>query len=227
MTDDQIKLLNQEPPANEIRSRRADNGASLLYVEGHYIAETLNSIFGPDGWGREFTGKGLQIVNRSVIDRDGKNLFVVSVLCEYRITLLPDFVVYNEKPSSKPVVCEDVGFGQSDPCIDEGYAIESACKEAVTDALKRCARTLGKALGSCLYDKAWLACHRPAGDGQTPNARADALNRRLDGSVGSPHDDSSQDAPADNDFPQVPPVSENTPPEGNQTNRPGGKRRKP
>jgi len=37
----------------------------------------------------------------------------------------------------------------------KGTAIEKACKESVTDAMKRALRLFGNSLGNCLYDKAF------------------------------------------------------------------------
>jgi DNA recombination protein Rad52 len=43
-----------------------------------------------------------------------------------------------------------------DNARNRGQAFEKAKKEAVTDALKRCLRAFGNAMGNCLYDKTFL-----------------------------------------------------------------------
>ena len=56
-------------------------------------------------------------------------------------------------------IVEDVGYGVGNSYNGFGDAFESAAKEAVTDALKRCLRSFGNAFGNCLYDKDWLNEH--------------------------------------------------------------------
>lgn len=144
-TDEQRQRLALSPPKQEIRTRRSDDGAELSYVEGRYIAQTLNDLFGPEGWSRRFCGAGLRIVDQHVLEAPGKKpRYVVTALCEYRLDV------------GLQTHHEDVGVGRSEAVTDLAEAMEIALKAAVTDALKRCARTLGAALGSCLYDKAWL-----------------------------------------------------------------------
>jgi len=201
MNQEQLDMLNQAPPAKELRTRRADDGTLLTYLEGRYIVETLNAIFGPDGWSREFAGRGLQIVDKSVVGIfvDGgdcdieKSMVRVSVTCEYRILLKRSYVGSCGVTYEGPTVIEDVGFGQSKPFVNVGDAIESACKEAVTDALKRCARTIGNALGLCLYNRKQ--------ESKTPYNRWEELEMRLD--------EPDQAPPTDADFPQVSPAHEN------------------
>jgi recombination DNA repair RAD52 pathway protein len=47
----------------------------------------------------------------------------------------------------------DVGYGDGSDKTNPGKAHELAAKEAVTDALKRCAKNLGMSMGLALYDK--------------------------------------------------------------------------
>ena len=190
MTPEQKQLLQQCPPATAMRSRRGDDGHSLTYVEGMYIAATMNEIFGPDGWSRQFAGQGLQLVDK---DQDDQGRWSASMTCEYRLAICGSMAVSG-------MSAEDVGVGHGGPCVLLGHAIESAAKEAVTDALKRCARTIGNALGACLYDRAWLKTVALPDDGQGPHGpeeRWQDLQDRLNG---------SQVTPTDEDFPQdVPP----------------------
>ena len=147
MNDEQIKLLEQEPPKDAL-STRQQAGITLTYIEGWYAIQKANEIFGAGGWSREIVY--LKEVNREqkeIPQRNNnptKTRYDVSYTCECR-------VIVNDCSSS------DVGYGIGQSYQGYGDAVESATKEAVTDALKRCLRSFGNAFGNCLYDKQWLS----------------------------------------------------------------------
>lgn len=66
-------------------------------------------------------------------------------------------------------VRQDVGFGNGD--------MELAHKEAVTDGLKRCARTLGESLGNALYDKSKKGLEKGAPKATKAEARGGVYPR--------------------------------------------------
>lgn len=144
-----IRQLLNVPPPRECLATRSQSGTTLTYVQGHYIIGKMNEIFGPEGWSRQFTGEGLRMVN--VTSEVPKNKTAVrhdvSMLCDYCITA---------QIGDMSIRIEDVGYGIGQSYSGIGDAYESAAKEAVTDALKRCCRSLGNAMGNCLYDKKWL-----------------------------------------------------------------------
>ena len=51
---------------------------------------------------------------------------------------------------------ENIGYGSMISARQKGEAFEKAKKEAVTDAMKRCLKDFGNALGNCIYDKEYL-----------------------------------------------------------------------
>ena len=164
--DQELKSkLSEEPPSGALK-HRDQAGKTLTYVEGHYIIETMNNVFGPENWSREFCGGGLRVMSKHEDIPPGKKnvRYDVTMLCEYRIRV-------------NGQVIEDVGYGSGMSYVDWGASIESAAKEAVTDALKRCCRSLGNALGNCLYNKAWLDANANGGErvpypsGDPPPAR--------------------------------------------------------
>jgi hypothetical protein len=77
------------------------------------------------------------------MDVKGRKRYDVAMLCEYEITAMG-------------AIAQDVGYGIGQSYSSFADAFESAAKEAVTDALKRCLRTWGNRFGNCLYDKKWL-----------------------------------------------------------------------
>ncbi|KKL05829.1 hypothetical protein LCGC14_2602100, partial [marine sediment metagenome] len=136
------KLLNNPPPP-EALATRTQSGFTMTYIEGWYAIQVANEIFGPAQWNRGFTGKGLQKVHEEVKQTDKGSRLDIGYICEY-------FVAVGD------VVSQDVGYGIGQSYVSWGDAHESAVKEAVTDALKRCLRSFGNAFGNCLYDKKWL-----------------------------------------------------------------------
>ncbi len=163
MEDNLKDMLNEPPPQSALKSR-SQSGRSLTYIEGHYVIETMNRIFGPDNWHRTFTGNGLYVVDKTEAEVTKNNVtktrYDVSMLCETRVTATK---------TGNLAIAEDVGFGIGQSYNGWGDAFESAAKEAVTDALKRCCRSLGNALGNCLYDKEWLK-HKGSGGKTKPKA---------------------------------------------------------
>lgn len=116
---------------------RSQSGTSLSYLEGYDVIDTLNRIFGFGGW----------------------DMFVRDIAFQaeagpnggYRATV--EICTMGDKTGAS--VCRaDVGFGivqGKDTARPEAY--EMAVKTAVTDAMKRAARTFGAQFGNSLYDK--------------------------------------------------------------------------
>ena len=138
--NDEIKAaLNKGFPREQIATRE-QGGKKLSYAEGHYVIRTLNRIFGNAAWSYRVTTR--EVFRERMLDKT-KNGEVerwhvsYSASCELR---------------AGEATIVDVGHGHG---IDRdcGLAIESAEKEAATDALKRAAKSLGDACGLALYDK--------------------------------------------------------------------------
>ena len=137
LSKEQQDALNKDLPASAVKSRKSGRD-SLSYVDGFYVFDTLNRIIGPGSWGYEI--RRLDCVQNVSESKDGRDRSRVAYICT--VTLRLD--------GAQEVT--DVGYGNGiNP--DEGAAHESASKEAVTDAVKRCARSLGRSLGLALYDK--------------------------------------------------------------------------
>lgn len=122
---DQVALLQQEPPASALATRPGGSGMTLTYLEGYYVIQHLNEVFGENGWNHHITE----------LNVDGKNVYAIVRL---------DVSFADQSYTSHT----DVGS-----TTVKGTDVENAVKTAVTDALKRAARCLGPAFGNSLYDK--------------------------------------------------------------------------
>lgn len=137
ITKEQAAKLEEPIPASEIATRSAA-GQSLSYVQGWWVIGELNRIFGPGGWSYEVETHEAVRTSEPDPKRGGERWRVsYRARCVLRVG---------------DCVIADVGHGHG---IDKdcGAAIESAEKEAATDALKRSAKSLGWRLGLALYDK--------------------------------------------------------------------------
>lgn len=113
------------------------------YVEGWHVIAEANRIFGFDGWTRETVS--MIETNRELLDLTGKNgpyqQWRVGFVAKVRIT-------------AGGIMREGTGFGSGMGKPEAlGEAIESAVKEAETDAMKRALMTFGNPFGLALYDK--------------------------------------------------------------------------
>jgi DNA repair and recombination protein RAD52 len=109
------------------------------YVDAYHVISEANRIFGNGGW--SYTITRLQETHRAEIDLGGKTQFRCSFLCTVKVQ-----VGETTREGSA------VGMGSGKP-ENMGDVIESAVKEAETDALKRALRTYGNTFGLALYDK--------------------------------------------------------------------------
>lgn len=137
-TAEQIAALKAKLDPAHV-SDRTQSGRKLSYIEGWHAIAEANRIFGFDGWHRETTE--LREVRPPEIIKNtyGKETWRVGYLAKVRITV-------------GTVVREGTGFG-SGAMGDLGEAVESAIKEAETDAMKRALMTFGNPFGLALYDK--------------------------------------------------------------------------
>jgi DNA repair and recombination protein RAD52 len=111
------------------------------YIEGWRVIDEANRIFGFDGWTRE-TVEMIETCRELKGDK-----WFVGYRCKVCVTVLD-----HESDPPTHVVREGsaAGSGVSKSLTD---AIESALKEAETDAMKRALMTFGNPFGLALYDK--------------------------------------------------------------------------
>lgn len=142
LTKEQKDRLNDDLPTRAIASRE-QAGRTFSYVEGWWVIDRLNAIVGPGEWSYDCEPRLVVEAERDGgTDRNGKPKGM-----RWHVT-------YTAKCTLRVggAVIGDHGAGHGVD-KDQGAAHESAIKEACTDALKRCAKSLGRSLGLALYDK--------------------------------------------------------------------------
>ena len=130
LTDEQKTQLAQ-PLDPQLVKQRKQGGRQVDYIEGHTAQRHCNEIFGFDGWSMEVA------MLQEVFLGDHKNQRKAGYIAKVRLTV-------------GDVVREDVGAG-SGYGADDCDAVESAIKEAVTDAMKRALKGFGDQFGLGLY----------------------------------------------------------------------------
>lgn len=123
---------------NNVKERE-QGGSKVKYIEGWHAIQTMNEIFGHLNWSRE------TVVMREVCRYENKN-------SNHVVGYEAKVVVTVHLPGAGKVIREGTGHG-SGIAKDLFSAIESAGKEAETDAMKRALMTFGNPLGLALYDK--------------------------------------------------------------------------
>lgn len=130
VTKEQQAELNADLPRSVIKERQG-----FSYIEGWYAIDRMNKIFGCAGWSYDCEPR--LIARESVKDAKGRYVASYNAKCVLRVG---------------DATIGDWGTGHGiDP--DEGKSHESAIKEACTDALKRCIKSLGRSMGLSIYDK--------------------------------------------------------------------------
>lgn len=133
-TPEQTKQLSAKLDMAHVKPPSA-NGPKGDYLEGWHVIAEANRIFGFDGW--SYSIYSLTLCGEPT--KNDKGNWAVSYLARVKVEV-------------GEAAREDVGYG-SGFARNVGDAYESAAKEAVTDALKRCLRTFGNPFGLALYDK--------------------------------------------------------------------------
>ena len=135
MTDDKNKLLDEPIPSSEVREREGGGGKMLSYVDGFTVRSSMNRIFGNLGWSQATLSN--QLVSE---EKDARGRWRISYEAHVAITI-------------EGTGCSRTDYGHGHGVDqDKGRAIESASKEAVTDACKRACAPLGNRVGLALYD---------------------------------------------------------------------------
>lgn len=114
------------------------------YIEGWHVIAEANRIFGFDGWTRETVD--MIETNRDLLDLKGRD---GSTYQQWRVGFRAKVRIL-----AGGISREGTGFGSGAAKPEQlGEAIESAIKEAETDAMKRALMTFGNPFGLALYDK--------------------------------------------------------------------------
>ena len=128
---------------------RSQAGRQLSYIEAWHAIAEANRIFGHDMWDRETVM--LTETNRDLVDLKGKD---GSTYQQWRVGYMAKVRVTAYTSTGGKVVREGTGFGSGMAKPEAiGEAVESAVKEAESDAMKRGLMTFGNPFGLALYDK--------------------------------------------------------------------------
>jgi recombination DNA repair RAD52 pathway protein len=128
-----IAELDANIPRDVISKRDAGGGRKLDYLEGWYVIDRLNQVFGHLNWNRE-------TIEMTQLPGD-KPQYRAKV----RVTVLAPC-----QGQIQHIVKEGYGFGSAKGASQDH---EIAIKEAETDAFKRAAMQFGRSMGLALYDK--------------------------------------------------------------------------
>lgn len=139
-TSDQNAALAAPLDPKHVKKPSGAFGPKGDYLEGWFVINELNRVFGFDGW-----SYSIDLTRDALEKADGKDQWQAAYTCVCTLTV-------------GDVTRQDVGFG-SGFAKQIGDAIEGATKEAATDALKRAARTFGNIFGLALYDKSRANVH--------------------------------------------------------------------
>lgn len=127
LTLSQIQKFFTETPANKVKERPAKGGGSWKYVEGSYVTQVLNSLFG-FMWQFEILTPTDQALDMAM--KTG----LVALQGRLKVKIGDDWVI-KEQYGRKEVAFKK---GTKDP-LDFGNDL----KAAATDAKKKCASELG------------------------------------------------------------------------------------
>ncbi len=133
--------LDAKIPRAVVSERDGGNGRRLSYLEGHYVIDRLNKVFGHLNWGKEI----LDV--KEVVNKTTRGEFPAYLV---RVKLTVQVPLNDGSGLFKFIVKEGYGYG-SDKSPQNAH--ELAIKEAVTDGLKVAAKDLGMSLGLALYDR--------------------------------------------------------------------------
>lgn len=138
-----VEELDKNIPRDVVSSRDAGQGRKLSYLEGHYVIDRLNQVLGQGNWNKEVR-ELRNVYSGEITNKYGDTVFYSSYVAT---------VVLYGKIGDRAFHIVDVGYGDGSDKTNPGKPHELATKEAVTDALKRCAKDLGQSMGLALYNK--------------------------------------------------------------------------
>lgn len=164
MTFDRDTAAEQlRAPLDKSKIKPPPKGKFGEYVEGLHVIREANRIFGEFGWSYRVTR--LERTHYEIVELKGKDGPYSQLRTSYLCAVL-----VNVDGVEREGLAVGVGNGKPE---NAGDVIESAVKEAETDALKRALRTFGNTFGLALYEKD--AALREVSDPEEEAARNKAI----------------------------------------------------
>ena len=136
--DRQQQLLNYPLDGSRVKTIEK-SGRVFSYLATFDIVNTLNLIFGYDGW--ETLVRKLDMLS-STTNQNGNHVVTFSAIVRLKIW---------DASHKNYIIREDNGISVS-IAKTIGEAMETASKASISDALKRAAKSLGNSMGNPLYD---------------------------------------------------------------------------
>jgi hypothetical protein len=184
-------------PVNPRRVQKDNSGMS--HLAGYDVSAHLTRIFGFGGWEKKI--RALELVSEHGTEKNGRTGWWVTYRCLMTLDV--------KDPAGNLVWSNDDGAtGSASNLPSKGDAHDFAMKNAITYALKRCAKDLGDQFGLSLYNHGSLEpliVRTLAADGK--DAAAD-VEKDIPGEL---HPDT------DDTVPSEPPAEQPTPPAANGT----------
>lgn len=170
-----LQTTLDENITKDVISTRTQAGQELSYLETWYVIDRLNQVLGQGNWAYQI-GTLIKVYEGEVEQYSGK-----AFSASYTAT-----VYLNCNIDGKPTVFSDVGYGQGSDKKNPGNAHEMATKGAVSDALKRAAKNLGRSMGLALYDKTQeYVGDNNVGKKETKNVTIQEKHQTISGTVGN------------------------------------------
>lgn len=142
MTKSETQITLDSNIPKDVIETREQAGRTLSYLATWYVIDRLNQVLGQGNWGYQI--KQLDKVFEGTIQQSSGEVFTTSYTAQVALFATIE---------NKTVIFTEVGYGDGTDRKSQGKAHELATKEAVSDALKRGAKNLGRSMGLALYDK--------------------------------------------------------------------------
>ena len=136
--DRQQKLLSYPLDGSRVKTIEKA-GRKFSYLPTFDVVNTLNLIFGFDGW--ETRIKKLEMLDSSM-NQNGNHIVTFSAIVQLKVW---------DNTHKHFIIREDSGVSIS-TARTMAEAIETASKASISDGLKRAAKSYGNSLGNALYD---------------------------------------------------------------------------
>jgi recombination DNA repair RAD52 pathway protein len=127
-----------------IRSNRVLQAQGQSHIPSYDVVAHLTRLFGFEGWDKEVLA--IDLVGEDAIEKGGRVGYTVTYRCLMRLTV-------RDRSGRVVKVVEDGACGSANNLPSRGDAHDFAYKNAISYAIKRCAKDWGDQFGLSLYNK--------------------------------------------------------------------------